>query len=121
EQPVRARVLHAVVSRDGRTSRSQMMAAEKSYAGLGLFVVIGLVVILGTSFFFVQRMRSRAVISLVTYVTENVSGLDISSPVRFRGVAVGRVSDIRVDPVGKTIAIDFEIFQDRLVTIGANV
>jgi paraquat-inducible protein B len=98
-----------------------MMAAEKSYARLGLFVVIGIVVILGTGLFFAQRMRSRAVISLVTYVTENVSGLDVSSPVRFRGVAVGRVSDIRVDPVGKTIAIDFDIFQDRLVTIGANV
>jgi paraquat-inducible protein B len=100
-----------------------MMAAEKSYARLGLFAVIGVVVILGTGLFFAQRMRSRAVISFVTYVTENVSGLDISSPVRFRGVAVGRVSDIRIDPnsVGKTIEIDFEIFQDRLVTIGANV
>jgi paraquat-inducible protein B len=100
-----------------------MMAAEKSYARLGLFVVVGIVVILGTGLCFAQRMRSRAVISLVTYVTENVSGLDISSPVRFRGVAVGRVSDIRIDPnsVGKTIEIDFEIFQDRLVTIGANV
>jgi paraquat-inducible protein B len=98
-----------------------MMAAEKSYARLGLFAVIGVVVILGTGLFFMQRMRSRAVISLVTYVTENVSGLDISSPVRFRGVAVGRVSDIRIDPIGQTIEIDFEVFQDRLVTIGANV
>ena len=99
------------------------MAAEKSYARLGLFVVIGIVVMLGTGLFFAQRMRSRAVISLVTYVAENVSGLDISSPVRFRGVSIGRVSDIRIDPnsVGKTIEIDFEIFQDRLVTIGANV
>ncbi len=100
-----------------------MMAAEKSYARLGLFVVIGIIVMLATGLFFAQRMRSRAVISLVTYVTENVSGLDISSPVRFRGVAIGRVSDIRIDPnsVGKTIEIDFEIFQDRLATIGANV
>ena len=55
------------------------MAAEKSYARLGLFVVVGIVVILGTGLFFAQRMRSRAVISLVTYVAENVSGLDISS------------------------------------------
>lgn len=97
------------------------MAAEKSYARLGLFVVLGAAVILATGLFFVQRMRSRAVISLVTYITENVSGLDVSSPVRFRGVAVGRVSEIRVDPIGKTIEIEFEVFQDRLATIGANV
>jgi len=98
------------------------MAVERSYARLGLFIVVGLAVALATGLFFLQRMRSRAVISMVTYVTENVSGLDISSPVRFRGVSVGRVSDVRVDPSeGNTIAIDFEIFQDRLATIGANV
>jgi paraquat-inducible protein B len=98
------------------------MAVERSYARLGLFIVVGLAVALATGLFFLQRMRTRAVISMVTYVTENVSGLDISSPVRFRGVSVGRVSDIRVDPSeGNTIAIDFEIFQDRLATIGANV
>jgi paraquat-inducible protein B len=98
------------------------MAVERSYARLGLFIVVAVVVALATGLFFLQRMRTRAVISMVTYVTENVSGLDISSPVRFRGVSVGRVSDIRVDPSeGNTIAIDFEIFQDRLATIGANV
>jgi paraquat-inducible protein B len=98
-----------------------MMAAEKSYARLGLFVVVGGAIILATGLFFVQQMRSRAVISLVTYTTENVSGLDISSPVRFRGVSVGRVTDIRVDGRGNTIEIDFEVFQERLATIGANV
>jgi paraquat-inducible protein B len=97
------------------------MVAEKSYARLGLFVVLGVAVMAVTGLFFVQRMRSRAVISMVTYITENVSGLDISSPVRFRGVSVGRVSDVRVDPIGKTIEIEFEVFQDRLVSIGANV
>jgi paraquat-inducible protein B len=97
------------------------MAADKSYARLGLFVVVGVVVMLATGLFFIQRMRSRAVISLVTYTTENVSGLDISSPVRYRGVSVGRVSDVRVDSSGRsTIEIDFEIFYDRLTDIGAN-
>jgi paraquat-inducible protein B len=99
-----------------------MMAAEKSYARLGVFVALGVVVIVATGLFFVQRMRSRAVIELVTYVTENVSGLDISSPVRFRGVPVGRVSGLRVDQRGgSTIQIEFELFQDRLASIGANV
>jgi hypothetical protein len=58
---------------------------------------------------------------MVTYTTDNVSGLDISSPVRYRGVPLGRVSGIRADPVGNTIEITFEVYRDRLATIGANV
>jgi paraquat-inducible protein B len=98
-----------------------MMAVDKSYARLGLFVVLGVIVMLATGLFFIQQIRSRAVITLVTYVTENVSGLDISSPVRFRGVPVGRVSDLRVDSGGSTIEITFEVFQERLASIGGNV
>lgn len=97
------------------------MAAEKSYARLGVFVIVCVTVMMATGLFFVQRMRSRGVIRLVTYFTENVSGLDISSSVRYRGVAVGRVSDVRIHPDGVTIEVDFELFQDRLATIGENV
>jgi ABC-type transporter Mla subunit MlaD len=97
------------------------MAVEKSYARLGFFIVVALVVILATAVIFIQRMRSRAVISMVTYTTENVSGLDVSSPVRYRGVSVGRVTDLRVDPRENTIEIDFEVFLHRLNTIGFNV
>ena len=97
------------------------MAAEERYARLGFFVVVGLIVMLVTGLFFVQRLRSRDVITLVTYFTENVSGLDISSPVRYRGVSVGRVSDVRIHPDGVTIEVDFELFQDRLATIGQDV
>src|SRR6478736_7944745 len=97
------------------------MAVEKSYASLGLFLVIAIVVIVATGLLFVQRMRSRGVIEFVTYSQENVTGLDISSPVRYRGVAVGRVSNLQVEPGGRTIEIDFELFADRLTTVGANV
>ncbi|HYI92342.1 MAG TPA: MlaD family protein [Bryobacteraceae bacterium] len=97
------------------------MAAEKSYARLGLFLVVGMIVILATALFFIQRMRSRDVISAVTYTRENVSGLEVSSPVRYRGVSVGRITDVRVDPRSNSIEVIFEIFLDRLVTVGANV
>ncbi|MGC1907589.1 MAG: MlaD family protein [Candidatus Acidiferrum sp.] len=96
------------------------MAVEKSYTRLGLFIVVTMVVVLATAALFIQRWRSRAVIGLVTYTTENVSGLDVSSPVRYRGVPVGRVTELRVDPRGITIEIDFEIFVDRLNTIGVS-
>jgi hypothetical protein len=97
------------------------MAVEKSYARLGLFIVVALVVVLATGVLFIQRMRSRAVIGMVTYTTENVYGLDVSSRVRYKGVPVGQVTDLRVDSRGHLIEIDFELFLDRLTTIGANV
>jgi paraquat-inducible protein B len=97
------------------------MPAEKSYARLGSFIVISLVVLLATAVLFIQRMRSREVIALVTYTTENVSGLDISSPVRFRGVPVGRITNIRVDPRGTMVEVSFELFLDHLNTVGLDV
>ena len=97
------------------------MAVEKSYTRLGLFIVVMLVVVLATAVLFIQRMRSRAAISMVTYTTENVSGLDVSSSVRYRGVHIGRVTDLRVDPRGNSVEIDFEVFLNRLTTIGFNV
>ena len=97
------------------------MAVERSYARLGLFVILTLVVILATATLFVQRLRSPDVIEMVTFTRENVSGLDVSSPVRYRGVPVGQVSNLAVDTRSATIRIDFQIFKHRLTTIGANV
>ena len=97
------------------------MPVERSHARLGAFLVVVLILAIATGLLFVQQLRSRAVLDLVTYTTENVSGLDVSSPVRLRGVPVGRVIELRVDPLGKTVEIDFEMFLDRLNTLGMDV
>jgi paraquat-inducible protein B len=97
------------------------MAVEKSYARLGLFIVVSLVVVLATAVLLIQRLRSRESIAMVTYTKENVSGLNVSSPVRLRGVPVGQVTDVRVDPKSNLIEIDFEVFHHRLTTIGVDV
>jgi paraquat-inducible protein B len=97
------------------------MPAEKSYARLGLFIVVTLAVVLVTAVFFIQQLKSRAAIGMVTYTTENVFGLDVSSPVRLRGVPVGRVTGIRVNPNGTMVEIDFDMYIDRLNTIGLDV
>jgi len=97
------------------------MSVERNHTRLGAFLVVVLIVAIVTGLLFVQRERSQAVLDLVTYTTENVSGLDVSSPVRLRGVPVGRVTELRVDPLGKTVEIDFEMFLDRLNTLGMDV
>ena len=97
------------------------MSVEKSYARLGFFVVVALGAVLVTAVFFIQRLKSRPTFGMVTYTTENVFGLDVSSAVRLRGVPVGRVTEIRVDPRGTIVEIDFEVFLDRLSNIGLDV
>src|SRR3974390_3422044 len=97
------------------------MPVEKSYARLGLFLFIALLVVLATAVFFIQRMKRRPSFPMVTYTTENVFGLDVSSAVRLRGVPVGRITDIRVDPRGTLVEIDFEVYLDRLSNIGLDV
>jgi paraquat-inducible protein B len=97
------------------------MAVERSYARLGLFLVVALVVVIATALLFIQRWRGHTVIEMVTYTTENVSGLDVSSPVRYRGVPLGRVMALRIDPRSRTTEIDFEVFLDRLSSVGADV
>ena len=97
------------------------MPVEKSYARLGFFIVVMLIVVLVTAVFFIQRLKRRPAISMVTYTTENVFGLDVTSAVRLKGVPVGRVTGIRVDPRGTVVEIDFEVFLDRLNTIGLDL
>jgi phospholipid/cholesterol/gamma-HCH transport system substrate-binding protein len=97
------------------------MAVEKSYARLGLFLVVTLVVVFATALFFIQRMKSREVIDLVTYTTGNVTGLEVGSPVRFRGVPIGRVEALRIDQHGSLIEVDFEVFLDRLYDVSSDV
>jgi len=97
------------------------MSVERNYGRLGLFIAIALIVILGTALLLVQRLRTREAIAFVTYTTENVTGLDVSSPVRLMGVAVGRVTGIRVDPRAGTVEIDFDVFTDRLTELGVSV
>jgi len=97
------------------------MPVEKSYARLGFFIVVTLVVILATAVFFIQRLKNRPALGMVTYTTDNVFGLDVSSAVRLRGVPVGRVTGIRVNPYGTIVEVDFQVFLDRLNTIGLDV
>jgi ABC-type transporter Mla subunit MlaD len=70
------------------------MSEKPSYFRIGLFIVIALVVLaaglvaLGAGQFFRPR------IYIETYVDATVQGIDVGSPVKFRGVQVGRVSAI---------------------------
>lgn len=81
------------------------MSSQVTKLKIGLFVVIslllavGIVIWLGASRLFEDSKVAAA------YFTESVQGLEADSPVKFRGVPVGRVKAIRMAPDGRLIEV----------------
>jgi phospholipid/cholesterol/gamma-HCH transport system substrate-binding protein len=85
------------------------MASERVKFTVGLFVASGIaislaiMVLLGLTGFLEKGKY------YVTYFNESVQGLDVDSPVKYRGVAVGRVEGIDVAPDSKLIEVVLKI------------
>ena len=91
------------------------MATARTKFTVGLFVVAGLVlsvvVIIALG---VTKFLDRGT-TYVTFFDESVQGLNIDSPVKYRGVPIGRVSAIQVAPDSRLIQVIMDI--DKGVTI----
>jgi phospholipid/cholesterol/gamma-HCH transport system substrate-binding protein len=100
--------------------------STKVKVGTFVLVAVGLIVIgvaiLGSGSLFRQTERAE------TYINESVQGLDVGSSVKFRGVQIGRVTDIgfvqpeydvdRSSELARLVLVRFEIFPR---TFGAGV
>jgi len=70
------------------------MKAGPRYFRIGLFVLAGFVLLAAGLMFLGGDRMFRPRLYLETYVDGTVQGLDLGSPVKFRGVDIGRVSRI---------------------------
>jgi len=81
------------------------MSSVRTQFSVGLFVIIGMAVVvifilwLGMVQYFQEGRK------YVAFFDESVQGLQKDSAVKYRGVDIGRVSDIRVAPDGKLVQI----------------
>lgn len=66
------------------------------YFGIGMFVLTGVVLLFGGIVAFGAGSFFKTSIHAETYVDEPVTGLDVGSTVRYRGVPVGKVKAIRL-------------------------
>ncbi len=71
------------------------MSAKSNYFKIGLFILAGFALLVAGLLFLGADSMFRPRIYLETYVDGTVQGIDVGSPVKFRGVQIGRVS--RVD------------------------
>jgi len=88
------------------------MASIKTKLSVGIFVMLGLfvafiaIIWLGMTHYFEQGQLYSA------YFDDSVQGLAKDSPVKYRGVTIGRVADILVAPDAKLIEIILKIETD---------
>lgn len=76
------------------------MATPRQKVQVGVFLVVCGVLLLGTLVVLTGLNREQAVPYRIAF-DESVSGLNVGSDVRYRGVLVGRVTDVRVNPNNK--------------------
>lgn len=84
------------------------MSAPTNHWKLGLFVVAAC--ICGIAFFVYLGTRSipKETVTYTAYFDESVVGLDLGSPVKFRGVTIGNVSTIELAPDRRHVKVGFE-------------
>ena len=70
------------------------MSQKPGYFRIGLFIVIALAILAAGLITFGAGKFFRPRIYIETYVNASVQGVDVGSPVKFRGVPIGRVSAI---------------------------
>jgi len=74
------------------------METRASYILVGSFVLVLLAATFGFAIWLAKVEFEAEPTRFVIYFSGSVTGLSIGSPVRYRGVPVGSVSDIRIDP-----------------------
>jgi paraquat-inducible protein B len=74
------------------------MAAPTSHYKLGLFVILGMASVIAMAVFLGAWSMRNETVTYRTYFNESVQGLDVGSPVKFRGVTIGHVAAIEVAP-----------------------
>jgi phospholipid/cholesterol/gamma-HCH transport system substrate-binding protein len=97
------------------------MPAPTNHWKLGLFVVVGIVLSLVTITFLGAESLKKQVVSYRSDFDESVQGLEVGSPVKFRGVTVGAVSAIGIAPDRRHVVVTSELAITDLSDLGLAV
>jgi ABC-type transporter Mla subunit MlaD len=95
-----------------------MATTATNHWKLGLFILLAVGAMLATLFWLGARRFQRESFQAVTYFDESVQGLDVGSPVKFRGVTVGTVSDITIAPDHRLVQVTADLYVDALERLG---
>ncbi len=85
------------------------MSTPTNHWKLGLFVVVGAMLAFGAVVVLGSLTLNEQSVTYTSYFDEAVTGLDIGSTVKFRGVTIGTVSAIEVAPDRRHVEVSYEL------------
>jgi paraquat-inducible protein B len=94
------------------------MSAPTNQWKLGLFVILSLFLGLMSILIFAGRALRKDSVLYTSYVDEAVTGLNTGSPVSYRGVTVGNISEINIAPDRRHVELRYVLGVDELRRLG---
>lgn len=85
---------------------------------LGFFVVLCIGLLIGSLLYLGLQRLHRPFVRVYTYFDEAVDGLEVGSPVKFRGIKVGEVAAVRPASDEEHIEVTAHIYEDVLADLG---
>jgi len=85
------------------------MAAPTNHYKLGLFVIVGFAVAIAAALVLGVASTRNQTIKYHSFFNESVQGLELGSPVKFRGVSIGHVSAIEIAPDHRMVDVVSEL------------
>lgn len=94
------------------------MATPTNHYKLGLFVIVALSAAIAAAGLFGAAQFHKDTICYHSYFNESVEGLDVGSPVKFRGVKIGSVSAIEIAPDHRMVNVVSDLETSEVKRIG---
>jgi paraquat-inducible protein B len=85
---------------------------------LGLFVIVAVCVGLVATLFLAGRALKKESVRYTSYLDEAVTGLNTGSPVSYRGVTIGNVSEINIAPDRRHVEVRYDLGVEELSRLG---
>ena len=92
------------------------MNSKTNYTLVGLFVMLSIAMIFVFVIWLIRPTDEKEVTPFKIFFTESVSGLNVDSPVKYRGVTIGKVTRMKINPKNSE-EIEVDILVDKTAPI----
>ncbi len=74
------------------------MNNKVNYTLVGILILVGMALMMSFAYWMLKPVKNEDVQKYHIYFDESVLGLNIDAPVKYRGISVGKVSKMRINP-----------------------